>query len=144
MEVTAQVITRLICIQWKFTPLNQLTAREPTNQPTNRPTLSAPYSLVNRFTSKYVILRPLGNVTWNNSNDKVLMGAQEKKLQKLQISQNEILCLTILPVFSPFLWNLKFIFWGSHKKLSLVLLQITIHVIISLALEKCKKECGIV
>ena len=39
-----------------------------------------------------------------------------------QISQNEILHMTILPVFSQFLWNLKFIFLGSRKKLSLVLL----------------------
>ena len=42
-----------------------------------------------------------------------------------QISQNEILCMTNLPVFSQFLWSLKFIFSGSGKKLSLVLLQIT-------------------
>ena len=35
--------------------------------------------------------------------------------------------------FSCFLWNLRFILSDSHKKLSLVLLQI--------ALEKCKKEC---
>ena len=31
------------------------------------------------------------------------MGARENKLQKLQISQNEILRMTILPVFSQFL-----------------------------------------
>ena len=31
------------------------------------------------------------------------MGAQENKLQNLQISQNEILLKTILPVFSQFL-----------------------------------------
>ena len=31
------------------------------------------------------------------------MGAQENKLQNLQISQNEILLKTILPVFSLFL-----------------------------------------
>ena len=41
-----------------------------------------------------------------------------------QMSQNEILCITILPVFSQFLWSLKFIFSGSRNKLSLVLLQI--------------------
>ena len=35
------------------------------------------------------------------------MGAPEKKLQKLQISQNEILCLTILPV-SVFSIRVKF------------------------------------
>ena len=33
------------------------------------------------------------------------MGARESKLQKLQISQNENLRMTILPVFSQFLWN---------------------------------------
>ena len=31
------------------------------------------------------------------------MGARENKLQKLQISHNEILRMTILPVFSQFL-----------------------------------------
>ena len=31
------------------------------------------------------------------------MGASENKLQKLQISQNEILHMTILPVFSQFI-----------------------------------------
>ena len=31
------------------------------------------------------------------------MGAQENKLQELQISQNEILCMMILPVFALFL-----------------------------------------
>ena len=31
------------------------------------------------------------------------MGARENKLQKLQISQNEILRMKILPVFSQFL-----------------------------------------
>ena len=40
------------------------------------------------------------------------------------MSQNEILYVTILPVFSQFLWSLKFIFSGSRNKLSLVLLQI--------------------
>ena len=39
----------------------------------------------------------------NNSREKFPMGAQENKLQKLQISQNEILCMMILPVFSQFL-----------------------------------------
>ena len=34
------------------------------------------------------------------------MGAQENKLRKLQILQNEILRMTILSVFSQFLWNL--------------------------------------
>ena len=36
-------------------------------------------------------------VLWNNSKEKVLMGGQENKLQMLQISQNQILCMTILP-----------------------------------------------
>ena len=31
------------------------------------------------------------------------MGARENKLQKLHISQNEILRMTIIPVFSQFL-----------------------------------------
>ena len=31
------------------------------------------------------------------------MGAQENKLQQVQISQNKILHMTILPVFSQFL-----------------------------------------
>ena len=39
----------------------------------------------------------------NNSKEKVLMGAQENKLEKLQISLNEILCMTILTVLSQFL-----------------------------------------
>ena len=45
------------------------------------------------------------------------MGAQENKLQKLQISLNDFLRMTILPVFCQFLWNLKFISSGSHKNL---------------------------
>ena len=32
---------------------------------------------------------------WNNSKEKILMTAQESKLQKLNISQNEILCMMI-------------------------------------------------
>ena len=59
---------------------------------------------------------------WNNPKEMVLIGAWENKLQKLQMSLIEILCMTILPVISQFLWNVKFIFSGSHKKLSLVLL----------------------
>ena len=35
-----------------------------------------------------------------NSNEKVLMGTRENKLQKLQIPQNKILLMAILPVFS--------------------------------------------
>ena len=53
-------------------------------------------------------------VTWNKSKEKVLMGGWENKLQNLQISQNEILHMMILPVFSQFLRNLKFIFSDSH------------------------------
>ena len=53
-------------------------------------------------------------VTWNKSKKKVLMGGWENKLQNLQISQNEILHMMILPVFSQFLRNLKFIFSDSH------------------------------
>ena len=55
------------------------------------------------------------------------MGARENKLHKLVIhlSQKEVLQVTILPVFSQLLWNLKSIFSGSNKKLPLVFLQIT-------------------
>ena len=63
--------------------------------------------------------------TYHNSKEQVLMGARENKLEKLQISLNEILCMMILPVFPQFLWNLKFIFSGFHEKLPLVLLKIT-------------------
>ena len=42
----------------------------------------------------------------------------------IQIPQNEILWITILPVFSQFLWTLRFIFSGFGKRSSLVLLQI--------------------
>ena len=34
---------------------------------------------------------------------KVLIGARENIIQKPKMSQNEILCVTILPVFSQFL-----------------------------------------
>ena len=46
---------------------------------------------------------------WNNSKDKIFMGPWENNRQKLQISQNEILHMTILPVFSQIsceIWNL--------------------------------------
>ena len=79
---------------------------------------------------------------WNKSKEKVLMGAQENKFQK-RFSQNEILCMMILPVFLQFLWNLKFIFSGFHKKLTLVLLLIPTGVITCIAIEKCKKECDL-
>ena len=65
---------------------------------------------------------------WNNFKEQVLMAAQENKRQKL-FSQNEILCMMILPVFFQFLWNLTFILSGFHKKLSLVLLLIPTGVI---------------
>ena len=64
-------------------------------------------------------------VIWRNSKEQVLMGARENKLEKLQISLKEVLCMTVLPVLSQFLWNLKFMFLGFHEKLPLVLLQIT-------------------
>ena len=65
-------------------------------------------------------------MTWNNSKEKVLIGARENKLQKLQISQNGILRMTILTGFSQFLEIWILFILGSHKKLSsLVLLQIT-------------------
>ena len=66
------------------------------------------------------------------------MGAQENKLQNLQISQNEILRKTILPVLLSSCEILKFIFSDSHKKLSLVLSQIT-NIIIFLSLKSVKK-----
>ena len=73
-------------------------------------------------------------VTWNKSKEKVLMEGREYTLQKLQLSQNEILRMTILPVFSQFLRNLKFIFSDSHTNLFFVvilsnLLQVTKHVL---------------
>ena len=51
---------------------------------------------------------------------KRLLWESEKQTSKAWIFLDEILCMTILPVFSLFPWNLKFIFLGSHKKLSLV------------------------
>ena len=62
------------------------------------------------------------------------MEGREYTLQKLQLSQNEILRMTILPVFSQFLRNLKFIFSDSHTNLFFVvilsnLLQVTKHVL---------------
>ena len=54
---------------------------------------------------------------WNNSKEKVLIAAWENKLRKLQISQNEILHMTIFPVFSQILWKLKFIFLGSLQEI---------------------------
>ena len=56
-----------------------------------------------------------------------------------QSSQIEILCVTILLVFSQFLWNLKFLFLGSHLKMSLILLQITSY-IYSAPLKSVKKN----
>ena len=55
---------------------------------------------------------------WNDSKEKILIGAQENNLQ------NEILHMTILPVFSQFLWNLKFIFLVYHLTFSLELFRI--------------------
>ena len=54
------------------------------------------------------------------------MGAQENNLNKKQISQNEILHMTILTVFSQFLWHLKFTFSGSYENLFLELFDIHI------------------
>ena len=73
-------------------------------------------------------------VTWNKSEEKVLMEGREYTLQKLQLSQNEILRMTILPVFSQFLRNLKFIFSDSHTNLFFVVIlsnlsQVTKHVL---------------
>ena len=55
---------------------------------------------------------------------KRLLWESEKQTSKAWIFLDEILRMMILPVFSQFLWNLKYIFWGSLKKLCLVLLQI--------------------
>ena len=62
------------------------------------------------------------------------MEGREYTLQKLQLSQNEILRMTILPVFSQFLRNLKFIFSDSHTNLFFVVIlsnlsQVTKHVL---------------
>ena len=51
------------------------------------------------------------------------MGGWQNKLQKLQLSQNEILRMTILPVFSQFLRNLKFIFSDSQNLFFVVILS---------------------
>ena len=48
---------------------------------------------------------------WNDSKEKIFIGARENNLQ------NDILHMTILPVFSQFLWNWKFIFLVYHKNL---------------------------
>ena len=42
-------------------------------------------------------------VIWNISKERLLWERQKKEIQNLQISQNEILRKTILPVFSQFL-----------------------------------------
>ena len=73
-------------------------------------------------------------VTWNKSKEKVLTEGREYTLQKLQLSENEILRMTILPVFSQFLRNLKFIFSDSHTNLFFVVIlsnlsQVTKHVL---------------
>ena len=47
--------------------------------------------------------------------EKDLNGAWHNKLQKLQVSQNEILRMMIFPVYPQFLWNLNFIFLGSYQ-----------------------------
>ena len=50
---------------------------------------------------------------------------RKQTLKASKFSQKENLRMTILPRFSQILWNLKFIFSGSNKKLFLVLLQLT-------------------
>ena len=65
------------------------------------------------------------------------MGARENKLQKLPIKQNEILHMTILPLFQ-FLRNLKSI---SRAPIRNCLCCYYIHLITSIALKKCKKDC---
>ena len=52
---------------------------------------------------------------------------------------NEILCMTILPALSQFLWNLKSIFSCSHDNLFFEV--ISQKRITFIALEKCQKEC---
>ena len=47
--------------------------------------------------------------------EKDLNGAWDNKLQKLQVSQNEILRMMIFSVYPQFLWNLDFIFLGSYQ-----------------------------
>ena len=51
------------------------------------------------------------------------MEGREYTLQKLQLSQNEILRMTILPVFSQFLRNLKFIFSDYQNLFFVVILS---------------------
>ena len=69
----------------------------------------------------------LGNGLLITPKERSLWGPrkQTSKASNFTKWKNEILRMTILPVFSQFLWNLIYIFSGSHKKLSLVLLQIT-------------------
>ena len=50
--------------------------------------------------------------------ERFLREPMKPNFKLIQTSENEILCVTILPAFFQFLWNLKCIFWGFHKKLS--------------------------
>ena len=59
-------------------------------------------------------------------NERFSWEPKKTTLKKKQISQNEILHMTILTVFSQFLWHLKFIFSGSYENLFLELFDIHI------------------
>ena len=50
--------------------------------------------------------------------ERFLREPMKTNFKLIQTSENEILCVTILPAFFQFLWNLKCIFSGFHKKLS--------------------------
>ena len=69
------------------------------------------------------------------------MGAWENKLQMLQISQNEILGMKILPVFSQFLWN-SFEIYFLGLPLEIVFGVITDNLLHLQPLESVKKKLG--
>ena len=79
----------------------------------------------NYFAFFFTLLEAINVISyiWNNSNEKLLIGTRENKLQKLQIPQNKILLMTILPVFS----QLPLIFFpsGTLRTFSLELFNIT-------------------
>ena len=57
-------------------------------------------------------------VICNNTKEDFLWEPNKKNFKFHKMDQNEILRIKFLPAFSQFLWNLKFIFSGLHKKLS--------------------------
>ena len=74
----------------------------------------------------------------NNQRKKQKQRPQMSNFTKWHLTHEIV---RILTAFSRFLWNLTFIFSGSHNKFSLVLLQITIST--STALKNVKKKIAI-